>query len=56
MNEIEDLKAEIESLERQMDDFFDDDETPYYGDQGYQDLASELSELEDRLERLQKQI
>jgi hypothetical protein len=58
--DLEDLYSARDSVEKRMDDFFDEDETPYYGDQGYQDLATDLcnieEEIEERLKKIEKKV
>jgi hypothetical protein len=54
--DLEELYDARDSLEKELDDFFDDDETPHYGDQGYQDIATDLSNVEDEIEERLKKI
>jgi hypothetical protein len=54
---IDDLQDLALSIERDMEEFFDDDEDgiPYYGDQGYQDLCEDLNEVEEVIEKKLKE-
>lgn len=51
--ELDDLQGELRGLERRRDNFFDKDDGPHnYGDQGYQDIANRIGEIQERVEEL----
>lgn len=49
--DYEDLRNLEYSIEKEMDEFFDEDEVPYYGDRYYQDLCEDLEEVREAIEK-----
>jgi hypothetical protein len=47
--DIEDLKNHLVNLEGKIDEFFDDEDTPFYGDRGYQDLLEDKDNVESEI-------
>ena len=47
--DLEDLYKVRGAVEESLDDFFGEDDTFYAGDQGYQDLLEDLSNIQDSI-------
>ena len=46
---LDDLYEMRSSIETSIDNFFDEGETVYTGDQGYQDLCEDLGDVQDEI-------
>lgn len=55
MSSIEELEDEIKHLEQRAENFFEGPGPHHYGDRGYQDIMSDIYELECQIEELKKE-
>lgn len=52
--ELEDLYDRCRELEEQKANFFNDDDSPNYGDRGYQDLCERISDISQRISDIEE--
>jgi len=53
--EVADLIEELEGVNNRIDNFFNDDDNPHYGDRGYQNLLEKRDEIQEQIDKLNKE-
>jgi len=52
--ELDELYVLKSNLEDRIENFFGDEPSPHYGDRGYQELLEDLSDINERIDELEK--